>query len=184
MLGVSHFSGEPHCLLEAMGSGLAELDRRLATSAVGAWGPCVIGILEAMRPGRSVVAGILSWLALTGCAGASSGASSRPPAGAPASVVLDTYLRDLVAGDCTAARVLATSTFSFSNGELCGHVKVSAFSVNADPATPAPDESVFAEILTTESSSDGAIAAGKTTRFYDLKHQVGEWKLVSGGSGP
>lgn len=124
-------------------------------------------------------------LALAGCAGASSRtALSQPAAGASASVVLHTYLRALVAGDCDAAHALAESSFSIGNGELCGDVRVSAFSLRGGGATPEADDVVYATVLTTGGSSDGSIRPGKTTWFYDLERHGGEWKLVGGGSGP
>lgn len=138
-----------------------------------------------MRSGRSVLASVGTLVVLAACGATSSnGAISQPPAGASASVVLDTYLRALVAGDCTTAQAVAAPTFVVGNGELCGDVKVSAFSVSRDPATPSPNEVVYASLLTTGGSSDGTIERGKTTWFYDLKRQGGEWKLVGGGSGP
>ena len=123
-------------------------------------------------------------LAMSACAATPSGGASLPSAGASASTVLDTYLRALVASDCTTAHALATSTFAPGNGELCGDVKVSSFSVSGDPATPGPDEVTYATVLTTDGSSDGTIARGKTTWFYDLKRHNGAWKLIGGGSGP
>lgn len=110
---------------------------------------------------------------------------SPPPAGASAAVVVDTYLHALVAGDCTTAHALATSTFKPGNGELCGQVKVSSFSLNPKPATPGSDEVIYGSVLTiTEGSSDGTVPSGAITWFYDLKRQNGSWQLVGGGSGP
>jgi hypothetical protein len=123
-------------------------------------------------------------LALAGCGGTSPSTVALPPAGASASVVLDTYLRALVVGDCTTANALVASTFTFGNGELCGDVKVSAFSVPRGPATPGQSTVEYASVLTTEGSNDGSIPSGKTTWFYQLRQQGGDWKLVSGGSGP
>lgn len=98
--------------------------------------------------------------------------------------MLDTYLRALAAGDCTTAHALATPTFSVGNGELCGEVEVSAYSVGSHPATPSSHEAVFSTVLTTDGSSDGTIEPGKTTWFYELKRHGGEWRLVGGGTGP
>ena len=110
---------------------------------------------------------------------------SLPPAGASAAVVIDTYLRALVAGDCTTAHALARSTFKPGSGELCGQVKVSSFTLNPAPATPAHDEVIYAAVLAVrEGSSDGTIPRGTVTWFFDLKRQNGAWRLVSGGSGP
>lgn len=95
-----------------------------------------------------------------------------------ASVVLDTYLRALQSGDCTAARAVATPTFKVGNGDLCGEVKVSAFSVDSQPSTPGLDDVVYSTALTTAGNADGTIAPGKTIWFYDLKRHSGQWKLV------
>ena len=127
----------------------------------------------------------LSSAALAACGANSSQAPvSAPPAGAPALVVLDTYLHALVAGDCGTAHALAASTFSVGNGELCGEVDVTAFSAPAGPARPRPHVVEYASDLTTNGSSDGSIAAGETTWFYELAQRDGEWRLVGGGSGP
>lgn len=138
-----------------------------------------------MRLGRSIVLSGASVLALAACGGTpSSEVVSLPPADASASVVLDTYLHALVAGDCATAHALATPTFVVGNGELCGDVEVSGFSLSGHPATPSADEVVYASVLTTGGSSDGTVEPGRTTWFYDLERRDGEWKLVGGGSGP
>ena len=137
-----------------------------------------------MRLGAPAVIGSVALLALMGCAARSSGSVSIPQPGAPASVVLNTYLHALLDRDCATAHRLATSSFSIGNGELCGEVDVSAFSLTGKPATPGPNEVVFAAVLTTAGSSDGTIARGKTTWFYDLERHDGEWRLTGGGSGP
>ena len=107
-----------------------------------------------------------------------------PPAAASASAVLDAYLRALVADDCKTAHGLASSTLTYGNGELCGDVHVSSFSVSKSPANPSPDEVIYASVLITGGSEDGTIPKGKTTWFYDLTREGGVWKLASGGSGP
>ena len=139
------------------------------------------GILPRMR---SAVVGGVAVLVLAGCGGTSSSTVSLPPAGASASVVLDTYLRALVAGDCATAHALAASTFTVGNGELCGDVNVTAFTVPHNPASPEEGTVEYASVLTTDGSSDGSVPAGRTTWFYRLEQQRGEWRLVSGGSGP
>ena len=98
--------------------------------------------------------------------------------------MLETYLRALVAGDCTTAHAAATSSFAIDPAELCGKVRVSSFSVNEGPATPAPNEAIYMTTLTTNGSSDGSIARGETDWFYKLEPEGGEWRLISGGSGP
>ena len=114
-------------------------------------------------------------LGLAGCAAISSGAAvSLPPAGAPAPVVLDAYLRALVAGDCRTAHALVTPSFSIGNGELCHAVKVSAFSLRGGGTTVGAHEVVYSAVLTTGGSSDGTIAPGRTLWFYDLKRRDGQ----------
>ena len=129
------------------------------------------------------VMGSLVLLAVTGCA-APQGDVSLPPADAPAAAVMDAYLQALVAGDCTAAHALSTSTFGPGNGDLCGDVVVTSFSVHAGPAMPGRDEVVYATDLDTEGSADGTIPHGRTTWFYDLARHDDGWRLVAGGSGP
>lgn len=143
-----------------------------------------LAILRIMRSGASAVVTGAAVLALAGCAGTSPRGASLPAVGASASVVMDTYLRALVDGDCATARALSTSTFDVGNGELCGEVKVLSFSLSGDPATPRRDEVVYSAVLTTEGSSDGSIARGETPWFYDLERLDGNWRLVGGGSGP
>ena len=135
-----------------------------------------------MMAAQMVVGGAV--LALTGCDAPSRDSVPPPPAGASPSVVLDRYLRALVAGDCATAHAAATSAFATDPAELCGEVKVSGFSVRRDPATPGPNEVVYMTVLTTNGSSDGTIARGEIDWFYGLKREGGEWRLVSGGSGP
>ena len=147
-------------------------------------GHIAIGILDSMRSGaRAGVLGGIALLAVSGCAAPTS-RGSLPPADAPAAAVMDAYLQALVAGDCSTAHALATSTFKPGNGELCGDVVVSSFSLNPEPAAPGRDEVVYATELITEGSSDGTIQRGRTVWFYDLKRQDGVWRLVGGGSGP
>lgn len=121
-------------------------------------------------------------LAMTGCGASPPDRASAP--GSPARAVLETYLRALVKGDCATAHAAAAPTFSAHRGELCGHVVVSAFSVREDPATPGPNDVIYATVLTTNGSSDGTIARGETDWFYQLERQGGEWRIVSGGTGP
>jgi predicted enzyme related to lactoylglutathione lyase len=54
-----------------------------------------------------------------------------PPKDTPASLVLETYLHALQAGDCGSAHALAASTFTVSNGDLCGAVQVKNFNLDA-----------------------------------------------------
>jgi hypothetical protein len=138
-----------------------------------------------VRWGATVVAGSVAALAVASCGGTSSSTTvALPPAGASASLVLDTYLRALVAGDCRTAHALAMPTFTKGNGELCGDVKVSAFSAPTGPASPGKDTVEYASTLTTDGSRDGSVAPGETTWFYELQRHGGQWRLVGGGSGP
>jgi len=121
-------------------------------------------------------------LGLAGCAGST---VSPPPDSAAPDVVLGVYLDALVRGDCSAGRTLATSTFVFGNGELCGHTTVSAFAVDGAPAQPNPTQVVFATTLVTSGTADGSISPGTITWFYTLKLQPsGSWQLAGGGGGP
>jgi hypothetical protein len=124
------------------------------------------------------------WTVVLIVAGCWSSRAVLPPDSAPPAAVLDAYLKALNGGDCQTARALVTSTFTVGNGELCGAVRVSAYSVNPTPATPPDGEVIFATTLTT--SGDGvSIPAGDVTWFYDLVHQPsGAWRIVGGGSGP
>jgi hypothetical protein len=110
---------------------------------------------------------------------------SLPP-DATAREVLDTYLAAIVRGDCATGRALATATFREGNGDLCGAVRVTHASVDADaPTRPNDAETVFATTLTTGGSSDGTVPAGDITWFYVLDRQNdGSWRISGGGSGP
>jgi hypothetical protein len=121
-------------------------------------------------------------IALVGCTGSK---VSPPPDAAAPDVVLAVYLDALVRGDCTAGKILATSTLTFGNGELCGHTKVSAYSIGRPPAQPNPTQVVFATTLVTSGTGDGSIHPGEITWFYTLKLQpTGGWRLAGGGGGP
>lgn len=134
----------------------------------------------ARRLGRSCRAFILTAV-IAACGGSS---LTVPPDSAPPAVVLDAYLRALLAGDCAAGRALTSETFRIGNGELCGQTEVTAFRVEGDPATPGP-EVVFATTLTTTGTSDGSVPAGDITWFYSLDRTRGSaWRIAGGGSGP
>lgn len=121
-------------------------------------------------------------LGLAGCAGST---VSPPPDSATPDVVLGVYLDALRRGDCSVGKTLGTSSFVFSNGELCGHTTVSAFSVDGPPAQPNPTQVVFATTLVTSGTADGSIRPGTITWFYTLKLQPsGSWRLAGGGGGP
>lgn len=100
-------------------------------------------------------------------------------------MVLDAYLRALVAGDCETGRKLVTETFRTGNGELCGGTGVTAYRIDLTPARPSPDEVVFGTWLTTTGSDDGSILPGDLGWFYSLRRQPnGSWRIVGGGTGP
>ncbi|CAL8974048.1 hypothetical protein CELL_01685 [Cellulomonas sp. T2.31MG-18] len=121
---------------------------------------------------------------LAGCAHPLGAPIALPSPGADARTVLSVYLQALRAGDCRTARQLAASSFSFGNGELCGHLKVLPYTEPGQPALPGDGEAIFSTVLTV-AGADASMNNGKNTRFYDLKQQPdGQWRLVGGGSGP
>lgn len=135
-----------------------------------------------LGPLRLLALALLTLIATAACSASS--AATLPPASAGPEVVLDAYLRALVAGDCATGRELATAAFVKGNGELCGDTKVSAYEVNPVPAGSGA-EKVFATTITTSGTSDGSVHPGAMTWFYDLVQQPdGFWRLAGGGSGP
>jgi hypothetical protein len=140
-----------------------------------------------MSPRRrgSVGLALLTVVAGASCSPAPGAAFSMPPTSAGADVVLDAYLRALVASDCADGRKLTTATFVAGNGELCGDTRVSDYKVNPVPARPNSTEAVYVTTITTSGTSDGSVAFGSMTWFYDLVQQPdGAWRIVGGGSGP
>ena len=138
-----------------------------------------------LRRGGLLVLALLTVLASASCSSAPTpSAFSLPPASAGADVVLDAYLRALVAGDCATGRKLATATFVKGNGELCGDTRVSDYKINPEPGGGGT-ENVFSTAITTSGTSDGSVQAGTMTWFYQLDQQSdGSWRLAGGGSGP
>jgi hypothetical protein len=107
-----------------------------------------------------------------------------PPDSAGPDVVLDAYLRSLVAGDCDMGPKLATSTFGRGNGELCGGTDVTAYRIDGN-VQPSADEVVFSTILTTTGDNGQSIPAGEMIWFYSLMRQPnGAWRITGGGTGP
>lgn len=135
-----------------------------------------------LRPTLSVLSLLSAATLLVGC----EDTPSVPPPQADAShaVVLETYLRALLAEDCVTAQALGTDTFTVGNGELCDAVVVSAFEPIGEPAGPRDGEVTYSTVLTTSGSGDGSIRPGRLTWFYSLAERDGEWRLVGGGSGP
>jgi hypothetical protein len=132
---------------------------------------------------RPAVLAVVSLLALSACASTSADPITLPSRDAKPAEVLGAYLRALKEGDCKAAHALATSTFTFGNGELCGRVSVKSYTPVGDPATPG-DQAIFSTNLITEGGG-ASMPNGLHTWFYTLLRQAdGAWRLVGGGSGP
>ena len=76
----------------------------------------------------------------------------RASRSAPALVVLQTYLRALVAGDGETAHALATSTFVLGNGELCGAdgIRVTSWEI----LNPYSNDADFAVNLTIDGGNE------------------------------
>lgn len=130
---------------------------------------------------RWVLGPTLLAVVLTACGPA----VALPPDSASAKVVLDTYLRALVAGDCDTGRKLAAGAFLQGSGDICGHTDVKSYGIVGDPAEPSTNERVFATTLTTTGTSDGTVPSGKVTWFFTLDRQPnGSWRLIGAGSGP
>lgn len=133
--------------------------------------------------GRQALSVALALGLLAGCASTSNAPIALPSAGADARTVLSVYLEALKAGDCQTASKLATATFS-GNGELCGHLKVQSYTEPDQSALPGNGEAEFSTELSV-TGADASMHNGKNTWFYILKQQTdGQWRLVSGGSGP
>jgi hypothetical protein len=132
--------------------------------------------------GRKLVPALGIAAVLSACGGSS---ISPPPADAAPDVVVRAYLEALVRGDCSAEQVLGTGRFMSGSGELCGHTTVKSYSLGGTPATPTPDEAVFATTLVTTGTSDGSVQPGDLIWFFDLIRQPdGSWRIAGGGSGP
>ena len=111
-------------------------------------------------------------------------AVALPSEPAAPGVVLDTYLRALLAGDCDTGGKLATASFRKGNGELCGLTRVTAYRIDGS-VQPSPNEVVFSSRLTTTGTDDHSIVPGEMIWFYSLQRQPdGSWRLAGGGSGP
>jgi hypothetical protein len=140
----------------------------------------MVPLMTRLRPAALAV---VSLLALSACASTSTDPIALPSKDAAPAEVLGAYLRALKTGDCKAAHALATSTFTFGNGELCGQLRVKSYTPVGDPATPG-DQAIFSTNLITE-GGDASMPDGLHTWFYTLLMQAdGAWRLVGGGSGP
>jgi hypothetical protein len=141
------------------------------------------GMVPLMTCFRQAALAVLTLLVLSACASTSTDPMALPSKEAGPAEVLGAYLRALKTGDCKAAHALATSAFTFSNGELCGQLSVKSYTPLGDPATPG-DQAIFSTNLTTE-GGDSSMPDGLHTWFYTLVKQAdGAWRLVGGGSGP
>lgn len=145
--------------------------------------PRSAGMVPLMTRLRPNALAVVSLLALSACASTSTDPIALPSKDAAPAEVLGAYLRALKTGDCKAAHALATSTFTFGNGELCGHLSVKSYTPVGEPATPG-DQAIFSTNLITEGGDD-SMPDGLHTWFYTLDRQAdGAWRLVGGGSGP
>ena len=98
--------------------------------------------------------------------------------------VLDAYLLALQEGDCASTRAYAVDRFR-TDGELCGHVTVTAHGPYNFERRPSADEAQLAEILTVSGGDPAAMPDGERYWFSTLSRQPdGAWRLSSGGSGP
>lgn len=110
-----------------------------------------------------------------------------PPDSAPPEVVLDAYLRALVAGDCgTSHKLSAGLLLLIHAGHLCGQTRVTSYQVlPGGPAHPNAPEAVFTVDLRTTGTDDGTGQPGGLAWFYNLDRQAdGSWRITGGGTGP
>ncbi|MGN6243534.1 MAG: hypothetical protein ACTHQ3_07645 [Motilibacteraceae bacterium] len=121
-------------------------------------------------------------MALVGCS--STGAAASLPRDASALSVVDAYLTDVASKDCGSAQHVAAATFTRSNGDICGAVKLTAYSVDAEPRSSSPGNVVFTAHITVRGGSASGFSSGRTLWFLSLERQDGQWKLTGGGSGP
>jgi hypothetical protein len=137
--------------------------------------------------GQSGVATILS----SAIASAISAPANTEPAQDPVTVaaqraVVANYLNAVKTRDCTAAdRYFVDGTPQIGNGDLCheGSLRLLAYQIEGAPATPSPDEAVFAMTITTTGGDH--TMQGLTMWFLTLHRQpAGNWLISAGGSGP
>ena len=110
--------------------------------------------------------------------------TGAPPSRNDPQAVLKLYLDKIVAGQCLEAQAFTAPTFKFGNGELCGLLRVTNYTISGEPARPNPNEVVFATTLTT-AGGDVSMPDGQHTWFYTLTLQPDAgWWISGGGSGP
>ncbi len=110
--------------------------------------------------GRRALCVALALGLLAGCASTSNRPIALPSAGADARTVLSVYLEALKAGDCQTVSKLATATFSFGNGELCGHLTVQSYTEPGQPGLPGNGEAIFSTVLSV-TGADASMNNGK-----------------------
>jgi hypothetical protein len=135
----------------------------------------------------TVVAAVLSAFVLLGLAALVSRVLpvTVPPGSAGPEVVLDAYLRTLVAGDCATGRGFWSAGPPGQHGDLCSATWVWSYRFDPAAARPPDGEVIFATYLTTTGSDDDSVPPGEIIWFYRLRQQPeGAWRIVGGGSGP
>lgn len=125
--------------------------------------------MSTLQPGHKTCRAIT--LAFVLLIAACTPAVALPGDAAGPEIVLDTYLRALVAGDCDTGRKLAAGAFARGHGDLCGGAKVTAYEIDPVPARPSPNDVVFHTYLTTTGSDDGSILPGDQGWFSSLSRQ-------------
>ena len=109
---------------------------------------------------------------------------SRPPTSAGPELVLEAYLRTIVAGDCATGRTFWATGQPGLDGDLCGEVWVWSYRVQPGAARP-PDGEVIVTTYLTTTGDDRSLPPGEIIWFYGLRRQPGgAWRIVGGGSGP
>lgn len=134
-------------------------------------------VMKAMRAALVVMAIVA---ATSGCT--PSAPVSMPPNSAPPEAVLATYLRALVAGDCSTARALSTP--AAGSRVWCDSPHVTSFSKLGEGASPSDDERVYATQIVVQ-GTDMSLGDGEHTWFYRLVRQPdATWRIADHGSGP
>ena len=113
--------------------------------------------------------------ALAGCGHAS---VSMPPDSAAPDVVLETYLRAQVAGDCTTVRALTLETAVPCDGSI------KAYAFDHSRSFSLPDGSVQFHVTLTVTIEFGMTAGEHGFYYYLARQPNGVWRVTSGGDGP
>ena len=112
---------------------------------------------------------------LAGCGHAS---VPMPPDSAAPDVVLDTYLRAQVAGDCATARALSLETAVPCDGSI------KAYAFDHSRSFSLPDGSVQFHPTLTVTIEFGMTAGEHGIYYYLARQPNGVWRVTSGGDGP